>query len=156
MTELYNAPQSEVENFIKGYPLVLMNFIVSLTKDGSSIELNTGVTSGSFRDPEKFKPILLPSAYAASEILQSWVSNQKWVDFIESEQDELYLFDLQVNYFMSDDDQLSLLAFYTSLSSRGSDFAMSLEGERARLLIQEMVGTELENIKMPGSIGSIQ
>lgn len=142
MKDLHSAPV--VDDFLMGHPLRLMNFVASLEKDGLNVGITSGIIPGPFKDPEKFQHTLCPAVSAATDILESWVMKNNWLNFIESDKIELALFDLEVNFSMKEDGGLILLASYTPLSNRGCDYVLSPEGERARLMIQEMVGTALE------------
>lgn len=125
-----------------------MNFLALLVKDGEDVGISSGIIPGPFKDPEKFQHLIIPAVTAATDNLESWVMKNNWLNFIESDQKELTLFDLEVNFSMKEDGRLILLASYTPLSNRGCDYVLSPEGERARLMIQEMVGTALEKNKV--------
>ncbi len=144
MNEIYKAPEPLVSHFISGGNIPMMVFAVTLIKDEQDVGIESAIFPGLLKNPAKFEHILCPAVSAATEILELWMVTHRLFEFIQSDQKELPFFDLIVNISMDEDGGILLLASYTSLSDCGCNFVKSLEDERARLMIQEMIGTELE------------
>ena len=146
---IYDLAEPEViRMFVSGKTIPVMEYTTRVIKEKTLIRIDGAVYPGPFRDLDLWKPLYQAVQDSVTEITELWVMNNLEVvaDCVKQWPHKAGLMSLKSSIGLSDDGRPFVDVKCNPLSDVGKVFIPTSEGERARLMVLQMVGTFIDNL----------